>query len=516
VNGSFNGRITDKVPPVGWSNCSDSLHNNSPDVLKNYTFSKGNTKLYPVKDSTFLLIRARGANYAENYTNSFPRTHEYISQKLTRPLNKNICYKFTAYLCTDLNMQVRDRVEPNKSYPLILKVWGSNRECTREKVLFESDPVNYTFWEKKEFNFGLVDTSYSNILIDVMWDTINIKNEPYNGLIFIDDIKIDSTGPIDTSRVSTVYFKGLGKTILEASKGDSYQWIQRDNLSQTDSQSTAITKYSDRYSVLVEHKNSCPEIELFNIKIDCSILYPKKLSDTFNVYYNPRHKVVLNAGVGKNFNWEPQTDLSDFHIQSPYLIGHTEDYYIASITDEHNCLYQEKFNILYNCDTIVSKKSFTVFDTVLTNHATITLIPSYGTINGYWSPNEWLSCIECQEPTSNPLNAVTYSVKLKDEYNCLHQENFKIGVELYVPNVITPNGDGFNDCFKIFGLPEATIVNIYDKSGRLVFNSNSYNESNCWDGRDMVGKQLETGTYWYSLNQTNAGLFKKGFVFVKR
>jgi hypothetical protein len=32
----------------------------------------------------------------------------------------------------------------------------------------------------------------------------------------------------------------------------------------------------------------------------------------------------------------------------------------------------------------------------------------------------------------------------------------------------------------------------------------------------LNGKRLETGTYWYSISLPNAGLLKKGFVFLKR
>jgi len=87
---------------------------------------------------------------------------------------------------------------------------------------------------------------------------------------------------------------------------------------------------------------------------------------------------------------------------------------------------------------------------------------------------------------------------------------------VFIPNVITPNGDGYNDCFKIIGLPRNTIIRIFDKSGENVYSANNYSDSNCWEGKDNRGINLETGTYWYFLENREAGLFQKGFVFLKR
>jgi len=510
----FNGNSLISVCPDNWSDCN--VPSNSPDLYKTYTFPKLNTILAPITNNTFTAIRARGVHIIKQYPFSDPRTSEFLEQKLLKPLSKYTCFKFSVYLCSDLNMTVEDSQEPNKSYPLALKVWGSSDSCTREKVLCVTEPVYNTVWKKFELYFSVLDTTYSYIILDLMWDIINVKKEPYNGYLFLDEVRIDSIGPIDTSNISTIYFKGIGKTTLSASNGDWYQWSQSSNLKTSNNQKALITTYSDRFSVFVGHKNSCPDFELFNIKIDCDSLYPVKLIDTFDVFYHPNKKIVLNADFGYNFSWLPNNGLSDYYIKSPYLTGHAENFYLVSITDEFNCVFQQRFNVLYNCDTIIIKKNFQVIDTILPKQASIKLIPTYGIVDGYWNPNKWLDCSDCQEPFANPLNTIIYSVKLKDEFNCIHQENFRIGVDLYVPNVITPNGDGYNDCFKIYGLPEGTIISIFSKSGRLVFTSSSYSESNCWEGKDMDGKQLETGTYWYSLSLPNSGLLKKGFVFLKR
>lgn len=74
-----------------------------------------------------------------------------------------------------------------------------------------------------------------------------------------------------------------------------------------------------------------------------------------------------------------------------------------------------------------------------------------------------------------------------------------IGVsEVYVPNLFSPNGDGFNDTWNIdFPLQSANTeisVTIINREGQVVFEDNDY--KNTWDGT-FKGDPLPEGTYYY-------------------
>jgi gliding motility-associated-like protein len=94
-------------------------------------------------------------------------------------------------------------------------------------------------------------------------------------------------------------------------------------------------------------------------------------------------------------------------------------------------------------------------------------------------------------------------------------ENVRAKVELYYQYLYNLPVEN-NDCFKIIGLPENTIIRIFDKSGENVFSANNYGVSNCWQGKDSRGVNLKEGTYWYFLENHEARLSQKGFVFLKR
>jgi gliding motility-associated-like protein len=99
-------------------------------------------------------------------------------------------------------------------------------------------------------------------------------------------------------------------------------------------------------------------------------------------------------------------------------------------------------------------------------------------------------------------------------------------VELTVPEVklitgFSPNSDGVNDFFVINGLVEwdgGVVPNelvITDMAGVILYQEKDY--GNDWDGRDMRGKPLPSGTYYYFINvfySTKVQL--KGFVIIKR
>ena len=66
--------------------------------------------------------------------------------------------------------------------------------------------------------------------------------------------------------------------------------------------------------------------------------------------------------------------------------------------------------------------------------------------------------------------------------------------EVFPPNVITPNGDGLNDVFEVFGLDlfDNSKIEIYDRWGNMVYQSDNYD--NMWNGADQP-----EGTYYYIL-----------------
>lgn len=96
----------------------------------------------------------------------------------------------------------------------------------------------------------------------------------------------------------------------------------------------------------------------------------------------------------------------------------------------------------------------------------------------------------------------TVSLVVENNHGCIDSVSRKVNVTdvLEIPNVFTPNYDGYNDFFKVRtnGLNKYEFL-VYAKSGILVYKTESAVIN--WDGRSMSGLELQPGTYYYVIRQ---------------
>jgi len=124
-----------------------------------------------------------------------------------------------------------------------------------------------------------------------------------------------------------------------------------------------------------------------------------------------------------------------------------------------------------------------------------------------WSPAEGLDCPDtaCDEPFVSPLDDMTYIVTATDG-TCTATDEITVFINkdrnVYIPNIFSPNGDGSNDVFMIYGGAGVTIVRsfrIYDRWGALLFEAQNFDTNDPvhgWDGTHR-GKRLNPGVFVY-------------------
>jgi gliding motility-associated-like protein len=78
----------------------------------------------------------------------------------------------------------------------------------------------------------------------------------------------------------------------------------------------------------------------------------------------------------------------------------------------------------------------------------------------------------------------------------------------FIPNLITPNGDGSNDVFEVVSIPRYSVLRIFNRWGDRVYYSTDYNNS-------FSGESLSDGVYYYELELRSGQRFK-GWVEVLR
>jgi gliding motility-associated-like protein len=119
------------------------------------------------------------------------------------------------------------------------------------------------------------------------------------------------------------------------------------------------------------------------------------------------------------------------------------------------------------------------------------------------------------------LTAGTYSVVVTDKNGCAASHEVVIvvlGSEkcIEIPEIITPNTDGFNDTWQIKNIdlfPQAEIF-VYNRWGKLVFNTRNI-AANPWNGT-FKGQLLPTDSYHYILHLNDGSDPKSGVISIIR
>jgi gliding motility-associated-like protein len=142
-----------------------------------------------------------------------------------------------------------------------------------------------------------------------------------------------------------------------------------------------------------------------------------------------------------------------------------------------------------------------------------------GGISYLWTPAESLTNPAIPNPIATPVSTTTYIVTLTDQLGCQATDDVIVTViddfTVSAMNVLTPNGDGINDTWKISNIGnygDAT-VSVYDRNGKKVFGRQSY--QNDWQG--TAGTDLlPDGTYYYVIQFANTEVAYTGSLTILR
>ncbi len=200
--------------------------------------------------------------------------------------------------------------------------------------------------------------------------------------------------------------------------------------------------------------------------------------------------------------------------------------YNVTVVDDSGCINHvndivvmeaaEGFLTIYPTDTTINLGQ--------TVQLTETLVP-YGdtAINTYsWTPFTGLSCIDCASPVVNTYAAsTTYTLAITYNGHCIVSNTAIVNITgqlpVFIPDVFTPNGDGNNDIFYVYGTEILSVdLLVFNRWGEKVFEA--HNQFDGWDGR-YKGEPAPMGVYIYEATihgLDGQTIFKKGSVTLVR
>ena len=142
-----------------------------------------------------------------------------------------------------------------------------------------------------------------------------------------------------------------------------------------------------------------------------------------------------------------------------------------------------------------------------------------GAIGYNWTPIESLSNNTISNPDATPLETTTYYLEVTDAHGCQNVDSMVVNViedfKLFIYNVITPDGNGQNDTWKITNIEtfEGADIYVYDRWGGEVLSVKGY--QNDWEGVSGTD-QLPDGTYYYVIKAIETDKVYKGSLTVLR
>lgn len=140
------------------------------------------------------------------------------------------------------------------------------------------------------------------------------------------------------------------------------------------------------------------------------------------------------------------------------------------------------------------------------NFNTLLQLQASGGTSYIWSPFTGLNNAFIANPVALITNDIAYIVTITDDNGCVTTDDILIkvtgGVDVFIPNSFTPNGDRKNDNIKPLGrsLKEIEYFKIFNRYGELVFKTKAIGEG--WDGI-FKGTQQPAGAYTFILKATS-------------
>jgi gliding motility-associated-like protein len=145
-------------------------------------------------------------------------------------------------------------------------------------------------------------------------------------------------------------------------------------------------------------------------------------------------------------------------------------------------------------------------DTVIAGGSSLLLAPVIGgeVVSYRWSPAAGLSEAAAAHPVARPLATTAYQLEVTTAEGCRAAASTKVEVyyDVQMPGAFTPNGDGYNDVFRIPPVVPVHIrrLAVFNRYGAMLFLSE--NAGVGWDGTTN-GVAQPAGVYVWEIEYDN-------------
>ncbi|GAA4306442.1 T9SS type B sorting domain-containing protein [Aestuariibaculum suncheonense] len=370
-----------------------------------------------------------------------------------------------------------------------------------ENYSFNADAPQPLYAKVYHINSGCFDVSTLNLNVNLtqiddfsappLCDELN--SEDGLNTFNLDDItsSIQTTNNISASVIT--YYPNYDDALLEQ------------NPLSSDYKNT--TPYNQTIYSRIENDNSCfginkvfltvnklPEIETESHALYCLNNFPQTIS--------------INAGMindnpeNYTYTWSTGETTHDININQPGI-------YTVSISNSVGC--SKERTVTVETSNIATIDNISVKDASVNN--TITAVVSGEGYYEFALYDENLVLVKDYQESNVFTNVRPgiYNLYIKDVKNDCGMVYQTISV-IGFPKMFTPNNDGFNDIWQVYGTSDMfqpnSKIQIFDRYGKLLKELTPLNGG--WDG-SFNGKQLPNDDYWFFVTLQDGRIFKDHF-----
>ncbi|MFT5384091.1 MAG: gliding motility-associated-like protein, partial [Saprospiraceae bacterium] len=160
--------------------------------------------------------------------------------------------------------------------------------------------------------------------------------------------------------------------------------------------------------------------------------------------------------------------------------------------------------------------------------APVSTIPFLQLDTFYWTQEELMPCMNCFEQWVMPFETTPYELTVINQNGCIAIDDILIRVKkdrvVFIPNIFTPDNDGNNDVFMIYGGQDVAKVKtfvIFDRWGETLFKKDNFipnDPVSGWDGT-LKGRPLNPAVFVYFAEiefiDGRVALFKGDFTLIR-
>lgn len=267
------------------------------------------------------------------------------------------------------------------------------------------------------------------------------------------------------------------------------------------------------YQVTVSDANACSTIAQYTVADIDSVIVRATARNT--ICYNDDNGFVLVNSVsgGNGGPYIYSLDNANFQPDTIFA-GLPAGLYTVYAADSRGCLDTVQVRVFQPSPIQITISNGQVVTIpmgegvrLVTN---VNIDPTLTTLNYVWTPRVALTCesaSSCTQPFVQPLDPIRYTVLVTDASNgCTASTSVLVEVEknrnIFVPNIITPNNDGFNDIFMVYGglgVVKVRQLKVFDRWGEMVYGAKDFlpnDQRTSWDGW-FKGELMRPGVFVY-------------------